>query len=195
MSAPALRRADPAAAPAPLDPNPAWLAQILAAQRAGRCCLPLRLGLDQADYAALLAAHFPALAGALGAPADGLLDDGHALRQELLELRRDEWQELRDLLLAGRRGDQPAAVWLAQIVAAACLGGNHLWRDLGLASRQQLRELLLHNFPQLARRNVHDMRWKKFFYKQLCEQDGGYVCRAPSCAQCPTHHDCFGEEL
>lgn len=195
MNAPALRRADPAAAPAPLDPNPAWLAQILAAQRAGRSCLPLRLGLDQADYAALLDAHFPALAGALGAPADGLLDDGHALRQELLELRRDEWQELRDLLLAGRRDNQPAAAWLAQIVAAACLGGNHLWRDLGLASRLQLRELLQHNFPQLARRNVHDMRWKKFFYKQLCEQDGGYVCRAPSCEQCPTHHDCFGDEL
>ena len=84
---------------------------------------------------------------------------------------------------------------MAPIVAAACLGGDHLWRDLGLASRQQLRELLQHNFPQLAQRNVNDMRWKKFFYKQLCEQDGGYVCRSPSCEQCPTHHDCFGEEL
>ena len=36
----------------------------------------------------------------------------------------------------------------------------------------------MHNFPQLARRNTQDMRWKKFLYKQLCEQDGGYVCRS-----------------
>ena len=174
----------------PADPNPAWLEQIVAAQRAGRSCLPSRLGLDEPGYAALLAAHLPALAGQAAAPRDC-----HELRQELLELRRDEWQELCDLLLAGRRGAAASAAWMAPIVAAACLGGDHLWRDLGLASRQQLRELLQHNFPQLAQRNVNDMRWKKFFYKQLCEQDGGYVCRSPSCEQCPTHHDCFGEEL
>jgi nitrogen fixation protein NifQ len=185
MSAVALRPAPPATAAA--DPNRAWLAQILAAQRAGRGCLPWRLGLDERDHATLLA-HFPAQAG--DSPSEG-----QALRQELLELRRDEWRELRELLLGGRRGAAASETWLAAIVAAACLGGNHLWRDLGLDSRQQLRELLLHNFPALAQRNVADMRWKKFFYKQLCEQDGGYVCRAPSCAQCPTYHDCFGEEL
>ncbi|HYQ38536.1 MAG TPA: nitrogen fixation protein NifQ [Pseudomonas sp.] len=177
--------ARPLATAAAADPNPAWLAQILAARRAGHGCLPWRLGLEARDHAALLAW--------LGA--DGGAAPAEDLRQELLELRRDEWDELRELLLAGRRGAALAEVWLAAVVAAACLGGNHLWRDLGLASRQQLRELLLHNFPVLAQRNVADMRWKKFFYKQLCERDGGHLCRAPSCAQCPTYHDCFGAEL
>ena len=116
------------------------------------------------------------------------------LRQQLLELRRDEWQEIRDLLLNSRRGEDTAEIWLTNIIAAGCLGGNHLWRDLGLPSRAALRDMLLHNFPVIALRNDRDMRWKKFFYKQLCEQQGGYVCRSPSCDQCPTYQDCFGDE-
>ena len=177
--------ARPLVAAAAGDPNPAWLAQILAARRAGHGCLPWRLGLAADAYAALL----------VQLEVDGGAAPAGDLRQGLLDLRRRGWQELCGLLLAGRRGAAVEEVWLAAVLAAACLGGNHLWRDLGLASRQQLRELLLHNFPTLAQRNVNDMRWKKFFYKQLCERDGGHGCRAPSCAQCPTYHDCFGEEL
>ena len=176
------------------NPNPGWLEQILLAQRHGHSCLPFHLGLDELTHAALIQASFPDLARQyVSAPA--LAEDGNALRAELLELRRDEWQELRDLLLGARRGGGADEMALASIVAAACLGGGHLWHDLGLSSREQLRELLEHNFPQLARRNVNNMRWKKFFYKQLCEQDGGYVCRSPNCEDCPTYHDCFGEEL
>ncbi|WPP47591.1 nitrogen fixation protein NifQ [Pseudomonas sp. AN-1] len=174
------------------DPNLDWLQRILTAQRAGRSCLPLHLGLDPQTHTALIQACFSERAGQyLGAPPQARERD--ALRAELLELRRDEWRELRDLLLAGRAGRAGEAV-VAAVVAAACLGGDHLWRDLGLASRDELRALLEYNFPRLAARNVQNMRWKKFFYRQLCEQDGAYVCRSPSCQACPTYHDCFGEE-
>ncbi len=174
------------------NPNLAWLERILRAQREGRSCLPFHLGLDEKTHAALIQAGFPERAAEyLGAPPQAAERD--ALRAELLELRRDEWLELRDLLLAGRAGRDGEAA-MASVIAAACLGGDHLWRDLGLASREQLRELLEFNFPQLAIRNVNNMRWKKFFYKQLCEREGGYVCRSPSCEACPTYHDCFGEE-
>lgn len=193
MLAQARPRSDADAAPAKRSPNRDWLEQILLSQRNGRSCLPFHLGLDEQTYAALIQASFPQLARQYGS-APALAEECNALRAELLELRRDEWQELRDLLLADRRGSDPDAAHIASIVAAACLGGDHLWRDLGLASREQLRELLEYNFPQLASRNVKNMRWKKFFYKQLCERDGGYVCRAPSCEHCPTYHDCFGEE-
>lgn len=177
---------------APRDPNLAWLEQIVLAQRSGHSCLPLHLGLDAQTHAALIQACFAEHAGRyLGAPP--LAAERDQLRAELLELRRDEWQELRELLLAGRAGRAGEAA-IAAVVAAACLGGDHLWRDLGLASREQLRELLEYNFPRLAARNVNNMRWKKFFYRQLCEQDGAYVCRSPSCEACPTYHDCFGEE-
>lgn len=181
-------------APTERSPNVGWLEQILLSQRDGHSCLPLHLGLDAQTHAALIQASFPDLASQYGS-APARAEECHALRAELLELRRDEWQELRDLLLGNRRGIDAHEPALASIVAAACLGGGHLWHDLGLTSRDQLRELLEYNFPQLAGRNVKNMRWKKFFYKQLCEQDGGYVCRSPNCEDCPTYHDCFGEEL
>lgn len=174
-------------------PNQAWLERILLSHRQGRGCLPVHLGMQDSPHAALIQANFPHLAGQYdGAPPQAA--ECGALRAELLALRRDEWQELHDLLLAGRAGRDAWEEAMACVVAAACLGGDHLWRDLGLVSREQLRELLEYNFPRLAARNTHNMRWKKFFYRQLCEQDGGYVCRSPSCEHCPTYHDCFGEE-
>lgn len=116
------------------------------------------------------------------------------LRQELLTIRRDEWVDLRELLVKNRSHKAATEMWMAEIVAAACLGGDHLWRDLGLPNRQALSVLLDNNFHPLAKDNTKDMKWKKFFYKKLCEQDGGYVCRAPSCEQCKAYDDCFGLE-
>ncbi|MFM8444786.1 MAG: nitrogen fixation protein NifQ, partial [Methylococcus sp.] len=37
--------------------------------------------------------------------------------------------------------------------------------------------------------------WKKFLYKQLCEAEGIYVCRAPSCGECVDYADCFPSAL
>lgn len=173
----------------------ALLARIVAAQRSGRSCLPLHLGLDGGGFSALMQRHFPGCLFwlALHSGHERAWQCGNA-RQQLLEMRRDEWRELRALLLQGRRGDDMAEVWLADIVAAGCLGGDHLWRDLGLRSRAQLSELLHGHFPGVAQRNQRDMKWKKFFYKQLCETGGDYVCRAPSCDQCAAYAQCFGPE-
>ena len=53
----------------PRDPNLAWLQRILSAQREGRSCLPLHLGLAPQTHAALIQACFPERAGQyLGAP-------------------------------------------------------------------------------------------------------------------------------
>jgi nitrogen fixation protein NifQ len=38
------------------------------------------------------------------------------------------------------------------------------------------------------------MKWKKFLYKQLCEEEGLYVCRAPSCQVCVDYERCYGSE-
>ncbi|MFC3608329.1 nitrogen fixation protein NifQ [Stutzerimonas tarimensis] len=188
MSGQALVRGDAMPVEGRQGVNAAWLGEILQAQRQGRTCLPLLLGLSQEE--------FDSRVGPLACTSTALAPDREkdVLRQELLDLRRDEWSELRALLLAGRAGNDPDEAVMASVVSAACLGGDHLWRDLGLPSRLELHALLTHNFPLLASRNLNNMRWKKFFYKQLCEQDGGYVCRSPSCEQCPTYHDCFGEE-
>jgi len=83
---------------------------------------------------------------------------------------------------------------VAHLVATACMGGDHLWQDLGLPDRKGLSALLSGHFPTLAAKNTGDMKWKKFFYKQLCEREGINACRAPSCAACCDYAKCFGAE-
>jgi nitrogen fixation protein NifQ len=111
--------------------------------------------------------------------------------------RDDELQDLRALLLehgapALRRDGRLAD--LADTVALACLGDNHLWQDLQLGSRAELSALMRHWFPALVAKNHADMKWKKFFYKQLCERAALHMCRAPSCSVCVDHATCFGPE-
>ncbi len=52
----------------------------------------------------------------------------------------------------------------------------------------------MQNFTALAAKNVTDMRWKKFFYKQLCDRAGVNLCKAPSCSECVDYDLCFGPE-
>jgi nitrogen fixation protein NifQ len=83
---------------------------------------------------------------------------------------------------------------MAQVVAAACMGQDHLWQDLGLLNRTELNALMQRNFPALAARNVKDMKWKRFLYRQLCEMEGIQACRAPSCEICTDYAHCFGPD-
>jgi nitrogen fixation protein NifQ len=111
--------------------------------------------------------------------------------------RSDEVDDVRALLLdhvdhgAGSAADCAA---LAETVALACLGDNHLWQDLQLPSRTELSALMRHWFPALVARNSADMKWKKFIYKQLCEREELLICKAPSCAVCCDRGLCFGPE-
>ena len=108
--------------------------------------------------------------------------------------RHDEYEDILHLLLDGAVATAPDVAELAACVARACLGSDHLSHDLGLPSRVELSGLLHDHFPGLASRNTGNMRWKKFFYKQLCEQVGIRACRAPSCAVCMHYGECFGSE-
>lgn len=175
-----------------LAPNSEYFIEIIGAQRSGEGCLPNELGLAAEDFSTLVDRHFPGIRN-FPPPTQEACEKGD-LRQQLLEMRREEWQDIRDLLLQHRRGADRSEIWMAEIVSAGCLGNNHLWRDLGLPSRESLRRLMAENFPELEVRNDRDMRWKKFLYKQLCEQEGHYLCRSPSCDTCPTYEECFGDE-
>ena len=83
---------------------------------------------------------------------------------------------------------------VAHAIACACLGNNHLWQDLALPSRAELSALIATWFPTLAALNHQNMKWKKFFYKQLCLRHELFICRAPSCAVCADQGVCFGPE-
>ncbi len=113
--------------------------------------------------------------------------------------RSDEVDEVRDLLMAYAEPDPtngPAGLQraMAEVLAIACLGDNHLWQDLQLGSRAELSQLFERHFPRLAARNTQHMKWKKFLYKQLCEREEIFVCKSPSCAVSSDYAQCFGPE-
>ena len=170
--------------------NDETYACMLSSWQAGAGIMPDDFGLGINDFDQLMKAHFSGIDPAsLDLP-------GRSSDQQ----RNDEREEVFNLLLSHRdnksesESESESEVWMAKIVAEACQGNNHLWQDMGLWSRNQLSELLMRNFPRLASKNVKNMKWKKFLYKQLCITEGIYTCRAPSCEVCVDYDHCFGSE-
>jgi nitrogen fixation protein NifQ len=108
--------------------------------------------------------------------------------------REDEYEDVLALLVENATAQGAPIMRLAEIIALACLGENHLWQDLGLPSRQVLSDLMRENFPRLFLANIGNMRWKKFFYRELCRRAEIAICRSPSCAACIEIDACFGAE-
>lgn len=106
----------------------------------------------------------------------------------------DETIMVRELLLGQRSTEGEVGRWLASMVARRAMEPNHLWEDLGLRERPELSRLLTRHFAPLAARNTGNMRWKRFFYRMLCEDDGFVMCTTPVCTQCSDFDLCFGEE-
>jgi len=108
--------------------------------------------------------------------------------------REDEVVDVRQLLLAHADLSVGSPAWreaAATAVAVACLGDNHLWQDLLLPHRGELNRLLRFWVPDLVAKNSGDMKWKKFLYRQLCEQAEILICKSPTCAVCTDFALCF----
>lgn len=185
------------AAAAAGDPDSHVFACILSARAAdGADPLDDAIGLAPDELDRLLSKHFPGLAG-LDSPVAGYIAARRGRRQgrAVVDLvLAEEVDDLRTLLLDHVTAPAEEAVWLAAMVARACLFSNHLWQDLGLTSRKDLSGLLLRHFGPLSAKNTGDMKWKKFFYKQLCDREGLNLCKAPSCGVCTDFKHCFGPE-
>jgi len=140
------------------------------------------MALSPGDLRLLMESHFPDAVDLLDVqPAwPGPVDDA------------PEEPDLRALLYDNRTpdGDPAMARWLARLIARRSLGANHLWEDLGLRSREELGRLMAGHFQPLAERNP-GMRWKKFFYRSLCEKEGVLICKAPNCEVCEDYAICF----
>lgn len=161
------------------------IASILAVSAMEQGVLAEHAGLSTVELIALLAQSFPA------APIDSswLPVNGASAAPE-----DDEIVMVRDLLLAQRSTDDDVSRWLAAMIARRAMEPNHLWEDLGLRERSELSRMLMRHFAPLAGRNTKNMRWKRFFYRMLCEDDGFVMCTTPVCTQCNDFHLCFGEE-
>jgi len=164
----------------PQDPATLAFAGVIAESlRASR--QPLIRGLSESCFQKLLEEFFSDLACSNengGAPSGGL----------------DEFDEIVELLLEHRASAGEHETWLAYAIASAAMGANHLWQDMGLPSRAVLSRLMQTHFPTLAEKNSGDMKWKKFFYRQLCERAGVPICKSPHCADCCDYRVCFGAE-
>ena len=167
-----------------VSPNHEWLACMVASWCAGQGVLPGYLGLGTDQFKQLNDTFFQ----------DYSLPEQAASGSRLDFTRMLEKEDLVNLLKHYSRPDTPEMDWMIAIIVAGCLGNDHLWQDLGLWSRAQLSAMLQYNFPELAAKNDQDMKWKKFLYKQLCEAEGLYLCRAPSCGVCIDYSKCYGPE-
>lgn len=176
---------------APQDPVTCTFASAIGLARSSSR-LPGRggLGLGLAEFSALLDDYFPGARNAYLTPAFRLSLAAGAGRPG----ETDEFADLLGLLLEQRSDESRETRWLAHAIAVCCMGDDHLWQDMGLADRQALSALLARHFNGLYAGNTGGMRWKKFFYKQLCERNGAFVCRSPSCTVCVEYANCFGPE-
>lgn len=147
------------------------------------------LGLDPADLRALLTRYFPGVACSdifkPGRPDASPLPESNpeVLAVLLAHVPTEAWQ-----------GCLQTSVWLAYILAQRAALPGHLWVAMGLTKRPQLTAAIRRHLPSLAEANSQNMRWKRYLYKQVCDLNGGMMCKAPNCGVCSDYHLCFAEE-
>ena len=142
-----------------------------------------RLGLSAEDVSGLLSSFSigDRIAGDSGVVAAGAADP-------------EEVELIRDILLAHLVPGCESGRWFAAMIARRALEPNHLWEDLGLRNRGELTRLMGRHFASLAARNDKNMRWKRFIYRLMCENDGFVMCATPVCTNCADYNSCFGSE-
>ena len=159
------------------------LASILAIAATEGGAIAERSGLASDDLEALIAQSFPQARHVV---------DWHARWGSRSD--DDEMAMVRELLLSHRSSAGNYGRWLAAMIARRSMEPNHLWEDLGLRERAELSRLLERHFAPVATRNTKGMRWKRFFYRMLCEDDGLVMCSTPVCSHCGDFDLCFGDE-
>jgi nitrogen fixation protein NifQ len=119
---------------------------------------------------------------------------GAGVRGSTRHVPCDDEMALRALLEAACVAPAPFATLLPAIVARRSMREDHLWQDLGLPHRAALSQLMAVAFPSLYAANDRDMKWKRFFYRSLCEAEGFSLCAVPHCRDCSDFERCFGSE-
>ena len=160
----------------------------LAPQRAGHYRMPIS-GLRADELLELIGSKFPGAGDLLPT-----LLHWHEQGMAAPPQRQDEFEDLLALLLAHQSVAGKDSRWLACAIATACMADNHLWQDLGLPNRGVLSSLMQTHFSALKLKNSGDMKWKKFFYRQLCQAQEVLICKSPSCTLCCDYAICFGAE-
>jgi len=145
------------------------------------------LGLHDSDLDAILGSYFPGISrcvlGQISAQSTG---QPAALNEEVLAIL------LSHVPNNPGHGKWHASVWLAHTLAARSAHPGHLWVAMGLTERPQLTAAIRRHLPSLAEANSQNMRWKRYLFKQVCDQNGGRLCKSPNCVACSDYQLCFG---
>ncbi len=99
--------------------------------------------------------------------------------------------DLINLLWKYRVNNSSESKLMAAVISAACYGSRHLWEDIGLTGRPEVTCLLETHFPDVARRNVQNYKWKKFLFVELGNSLGLDDLRPPKCDGCDQFGVCF----
>ena len=148
----------------------------------------LGMGLTRDKFAELLECYFP------GSSREICVNRFQEIYADYVSPLASEFDDMVALLLEHRSDDAECNEWLAYAVASGCMGSDHLYHDMGLPDRHTLSALLERYFTALYLKNVHNMKWKKFFYKQLCDRAEVTTCPARNCQSCIDYHNCFAPE-
>jgi nitrogen fixation protein NifQ len=143
------------------------------------------MGLPMNKFIELLDTYFP---GSSQEICTANFQETYAEHQSPLE---SEFIDMVGLLLEHRSFDAEYNVWVAHAIASGCMGCDHLYHDMGLPDRRTLSGLLERYFTSLYQKNIYNMKWKKFFYKQLCDRAEVIMCPARNCQSCVDYKNCF----
>lgn len=153
------------------------------------------LGLQRCDWDALRSRHF-SQSTAPGASRTTWIVEVELISHHAVNVHAGFLDTLHALLLsyASPAVNADDADNLATIIAHACLRPDHLWRDLGLAGRDEVTWMLTRYFPALVALNVENLRWKKFLARQRALSLGLPPGPAPGCPGCEDYGFCFASQ-
>jgi len=143
------------------------------------------LGLPQPALLAALEHCFPELV-----PLEPMATQQYVI---ILNTQPAAFGDLVAMLCAKRspHANEQHAEWLARAIAAACFGNDHLWRDMGLPGRDEVSQIMEYYFEPCYRRNMKNLKWKRFLFAELGDLQGKHDLRPPGCSKCDHFQVCF----
>ncbi|MHB1398136.1 MAG: nitrogen fixation protein NifQ [Trichloromonadaceae bacterium] len=147
--------------------------------------LAIALGISDTELTELRATYFPAAALT---PSAANHTAPAPMNEEVLELL------LSHVPQDNQGNAHPPALWLAKILAARAAHPGHLWVAMGLFERPQLTAAIRRHLPSLAAANHQGMRWKRYLFKEICNRNGGLLCKTPNCGVCSDYALCFATD-
>jgi nitrogen fixation protein NifQ len=144
------------------------------------------MGLDDDGMAAIMSHLFPAV------DLDILARHTTPNESPPPEVNKDVLEVLLSHIpVEGDACDLFVATLLCKTLAARAAHPGHLWVAMGLFERPQLTAAIRRHLPTLAEANSENMRWKRYLFKQVCDLNGGVMCKSPNCGMCSDYALCF----